>query len=1385
MTDMGKLFPGIPKGPTGIPEPVPPDRQFKGHPQLPINERLEAAKNFLADEDPNRCIGFREKHAEIDEYLKYIKGEKLQFDEKLFRDVRIMSETHHEWDKRVQQGWIDTDCGTKPLIQPRSNRLLTGSQTQQWQSEREAMGVEAQMRGEDPPFSVDRNAEHAGFIKALAVDSTQDPDTVDEGTNLMFVEGRAYEWAMREPAWIPYWMHPTEGLSKTPIKADDDEPWYRQELAEKRRRKGRTLDRPPRQELPEAIQSREYRINLLLAKGKDRTLEEDDDLHYLLSNHFPPELIRGWVQIQVERTQLELAQVELDSELRKLSALRQKIPAAPKPPVVWWYENRISSVLGNIREKLLYFKAISDTWYRWIEKAGGVQCVVESSDEAVQEATEALGVLIFPAEQEANPSQLSRVARARAIVSTAREARGLWNTTLSREDKNLLMRVMYASGVHRPELAGWVDNVERIFGEDFRLAMLDRFDTLPQATRDEINALRESCINAWKGYDDVQVLPPGADTRVDPAAATPGEFKTFYVAFSENPSSIQARERKRQARRENAKLELMRKAKQTTEAAARTTIDYTPQAERRGIQRAAIELGLNLLCTNEEQHRPDDKFRIVQLPPPHVDWSDRPEVPLTLPLDPTKRPVELEPFYFTKKVAAYRWEMEMKYHLGRTKAIEQRRGLLDPPANLSGPFSVASLEQYQEVTARAKNILTSVYSSMARANKISPRPLMAALIDRVDEGLRWRAGEPSIFYKEIVTPNGQRVEQSIELTNPGIDLLNEIAGPSWDESQRPFEEVDVRVPDWDMAKLTEFCNDIEDVREYIPLWEAYKPPKQSREDTIRLVQQPHDPYVKGKTGISLKSLLQLMNSKRVEAGGKNIHLWTEDEAKHNLDGMRLAQVIRYNDDQEGMEMVSQIPFDGHPENKYVTSLSAIPGAPGVKQNQLGHYEVRYDAEGTIGPCIVQPNKYEYLQRLSWQLGRLITRGLSTLADYRGSFEAELAEQKSGYEITYRDFMQNLNEAEVSYLRSTVFKGVKPEDPPESLQDLALELHEIAPDIAQRSAMEFQGNDPRNMTAKQAATLLQIQVLEENNNSWESRFPENEHVWDFAAPRLVPIERELEIAGEKLKVTQGPRKYFNMRRFPVGCQTEVTQLAIRSSGPVVRTKADVKPPEEQEPDQLPGEIYRGADGPPYFPFGETPYQEAYQSFRMEQDLADVPEFKTKPATESEKTQKPTKPVAAIFRPALPELPPDFNPISITPAEKRLRDIEERQKQPGAPDPKILENYYKQWEIKAMEARQVYEQKRKNQEEVRAAIEKEADKKWDELSREEILDVCKQLGIDPSDPKPPPKGGVRRSNRKRPAANQPSGEPSSQKTKRAPSESPMMSPSPGAFPEDDSE
>ena len=135
------------------------------------------------------------------------------------------------------------------------------------------------------------------------------------------------------------------------------------------------------------------------------------------------------------------------------------------------------------------------------------------------------------------------------------------------------------------------------------------------------------------------------------------------------------------------------------------TIEFTGKAERRGVQRAAIEIALNLLATNQEQHRPDDRFRIVEIPPPYQPQQST--TALSLPLEPWNRPIEQDPFKYSRRLTEYRQWKDSDYNLGRSQVINQNPVRLAPPLNYNGPFVAATGDDITEAVRRRQILLNN------------------------------------------------------------------------------------------------------------------------------------------------------------------------------------------------------------------------------------------------------------------------------------------------------------------------------------------------------------------------------------------------------------------------------------------------------------------------------------------------------------------------------------------------------------------------------------------------------------------------------------------------------------------------------------------------------
>jgi len=103
---------------------------YRGQRQPPLESRLETVRNFLADEDVDRCINWDREFGEVVTYLDWLKykDENKQLvnakDEvrKLFNEVVAMAQTHTLFEKH-KYGHVPFEIPPPPTIPRRSTRL--------------------------------------------------------------------------------------------------------------------------------------------------------------------------------------------------------------------------------------------------------------------------------------------------------------------------------------------------------------------------------------------------------------------------------------------------------------------------------------------------------------------------------------------------------------------------------------------------------------------------------------------------------------------------------------------------------------------------------------------------------------------------------------------------------------------------------------------------------------------------------------------------------------------------------------------------------------------------------------------------------------------------------------------------------------------------------------------------------------------------------------------------------------------------------------------------------------------------------------------------------------------------------------------------------------
>ena len=274
-------------------------------------------------------------------------------------------------------------------------------------------------------------------------------------------------------------------------------------------------------------------------------------------------------------------------------------------------------------------------------------------------------------------------------------------------------------------------------------------------------------------------------------------------------------------------------------------------------------------------------------------------------------------------------------------------------------------------------------------------------------------------------------------------------------------------------------------------------------------------------------------------------------------------------------IISTIPPNGHPENKYVISREFAATEAAAARSYIRtrtvdgqeEYVVQYDRDGTLGQPIAQPNKHTYLPTLGYRLGR----------------DRALLLEDGG-----RD--QNLEDLRQIRLDATAQVQEFQTPNPVTLQTLAIDLHKIAPDLAEEAGITGITENPTSISERDAGRLLQNQVLEELNNNWESRFPENETVWNFAEDRAnatVTLRSGREVPAK-------PHQFFSMRKWPPACQTAATQTRIAALLPQIQEKVQPRPVVQMTRAEMMAEMnkprnrerHTGRGQYPHFPFGET-------------------------------------------------------------------------------------------------------------------------------------------------------------------------------------------------------
>jgi hypothetical protein len=321
-----------------------------------------------------------------------------------------------------------------------------------------------------------------------------------------------------------------------------------------------------------------------------------------------------------------------------------------------------------------------------------------------------------------------------------------------------------------------------------------------------------------------------------------------------------------------------------------TISDFSGKAERRGVQRAAIELALNLLATNEEQHRPLDRFRKVILPP-----SYRPpqkELRMCSDLEPWNRPVEQDPFKVTKIMLKYRAWKDHVYSAARERAIDTNPGHLEPPMNYHGPCILSSEQDMWSSLKKRQQQLLRIQAALIHASTVAPRPLIHRLTTLINDALVDQLDE---YSNKLVD-----LDDIEPLDANDLETLSALCAPSWNERSTPYP-VSVTGLENDIenlrARLDEFDRDMNLIVKEMPQWEPYNfTPTVSEDpnDPDFYIQLLYDPHVESATGWDLDTLLEVINQRRQQRAEDpdTVNLWSRDEGQLYLSHVHQAGRIQ-------------------------------------------------------------------------------------------------------------------------------------------------------------------------------------------------------------------------------------------------------------------------------------------------------------------------------------------------------------------------------------------------------------------------------------------------------------------------------------------------------------
>jgi hypothetical protein len=176
-------------------------------------------------------------------------------------------------------------------------------------------------------------------------------------------------------------------------------------------------------------------------------------------------------------------------------------------------------------------------------------------------------------------------------------------------------------------------------------------------------------------------------------------------------------------------------------------------------------------------------YRRVDLPGTYRPLDEG--MPLSLPLEPWHRPVELDTFEYTKKMLDFHRAKDIEYSLARSRENDINPSEILVSPNYNGPFAKNDVHDLEWAKREWLRELVGIFRALQDAYANAPRPLLQEVLNCVSHGFTLDLQHP--MYADP------------PLTRDEVRLIGELTQASWDDIQLPYPVLTSNTPGYDAA----------------------------------------------------------------------------------------------------------------------------------------------------------------------------------------------------------------------------------------------------------------------------------------------------------------------------------------------------------------------------------------------------------------------------------------------------------------------------------------------------------------------------------------------------------------------------------------------------------